>query len=223
MSRPPAGERSIDECRAEMAKPAASEELSRGQGENDFQKEKRFLETTEENCTTLLPFCDPLMAYREVKRWREMQANTYEDGCKLLERFEAQGAELAKVTAERDEMTHQRDDANTDVLILEARLVKAVAELSAIRAHLDDQDWPNDGESTADAVLKLLEAREQLARDKGAMAAVVEAAQDARAAFGVIRACLKHEAPELHGRLLQLEWALDEAPAAAGANLGEAP
>lgn len=58
------------------------------------QTAKHWAETTEYNCTVRLPFTDPLYAYREVKRWRDMQAATYEDGSALLERFQAQQVEL---------------------------------------------------------------------------------------------------------------------------------
>lgn len=61
---------------------------------------RHYAETTEANCTVRLPYSDPLCAFREVTRWRDMQARTYEDGCKLLERFQALEQQHAKAQAE---------------------------------------------------------------------------------------------------------------------------
>ncbi len=136
---------------------------------------KHYVETTEENCAVRLPYTDPLMAYREVKRWREMQAATYEDGCELLERHYKLKADCDHACAERDaahvhqqKLEDERDALTARVEELGKALESAHASRNAL-VQSGDQSY-----HLAEALkAKLTEAERTIT----GMRAVVEAAR----------------------------------------------
>lgn len=123
-------------------------------GEDKRETARHFAETTEENCATRLPYSDPLMAFREVIRWRDMQARTYEDGCELLERFNKTNEELERVRAENARLKEENRRLTED----DAAQRKLAAVLGMMHEPCMGPTWPASWEALTSRVTQLTES-----------------------------------------------------------------